>query len=76
MFDTVKKVLVSRFQVPAEDIEPEASLEDLELDSLDLVELATILESEYGVRITDDEIAEAKQVGAVADLAARKAATV
>ena len=41
--------------------------EDLEADSLDLVELTVELEDHYGIRIPDDEAAKIVTVGQAAD---------
>jgi acyl carrier protein len=37
--------------------------EELDVDSLDLVELVQSLEDEYGVRIEDEQLKEVKSVG-------------
>jgi acyl carrier protein len=58
VFDRVKELLVDKFGVPADDITPAATFEDLDLDSLDLVEFALAAEEEMGVRITDEEAEE------------------
>ena len=42
--------------------------EDLDVDSLDLVELAQIVEDEYGVELKGDDIKDVKTVGDVIDL--------
>lgn len=55
IYDRVKDLLVDKFGVPAEDVSPEATFEDLDLDSLDLVEFALAAEEELGVRISDEE---------------------
>ncbi|MEX0659264.1 MAG: acyl carrier protein [Egibacteraceae bacterium] len=55
VYDRVKTLLVDKFGVPEEDLSPEATFEDLDLDSLDLVEFALAAEEELGVRITDEE---------------------
>ena len=52
----------------------EASLEDLDVDSLDLVELAQIVEDEYGVELRGDDVKDVKTVGEVIDLVVAKAA--
>jgi acyl carrier protein len=55
VYDRVKELLVDKFGVPAEDVRPDATFEQLDLDSLDLVEFALAAEEELGVRITDEE---------------------
>ena len=51
----------------------DASLEDLDVDSLDLVELAQIVEDEYGVELKGDDVKDVKTVGDVVDLVVAKA---
>ena len=48
--------------------------EDLEADSLDLVELVVELEDSYGIRIPDDQAARILTVGQAADFVASHAA--
>ncbi len=47
--------------------------EDLEADSLDLVELLVELEDRYGVRIPDEQAARIRTVGQAADYVAARA---
>lgn len=52
----------------------EATLESLDVDSLDLVELAQIVEEEFGVELRGDDVKDVKSVGEVIDLVVAKAA--
>jgi acyl carrier protein len=45
-----------------------ASFEDLDVDSLDLVEVSQIIEDEFGVELEGDDIKDLKAVGEVIDL--------
>jgi acyl carrier protein len=56
-----------------EELSREASLEDLDVDSLDLVELAQIVEDEFGVELRGDDVKDVKTVGEVIDLVVAKA---
>jgi acyl carrier protein len=51
----------------------EADLETLDIDSLDLVELAQIVEDEFGVELRGDDVKDVKTVGEVIDLVVAKA---
>jgi acyl carrier protein len=45
-----------------------ASFEDLDVDSLDLVELAQVVEDEYGVALEGDDVKDLKTIGDAIDL--------
>jgi acyl carrier protein len=49
--DLLHNMLVEEFDIEPELITDEATLEDLDLDSLDLVEIGQVIEQKYGVRI-------------------------
>ncbi len=64
VYEKVKGVLVDKFGVEESEVSLEASFDDLDLDSLDLVEFALAAEEELGVRISDEE---AEQLETLAD---------
>jgi acyl carrier protein len=50
--------------VPAGDVTPEKGfLDDLDVDSLSMVEIATAAEDKFGIRIPDDDLKNLKTVG-------------
>lgn len=50
--------------VAAADVTPEKSfVDDLDIDSLSMVEIAVQAEDKFGVKIPDDELANLKTVG-------------
>lgn len=50
--------------VPVADVQPEKSfIDDLDVDSLAMVEIATAAEDHFGVRIPDDDLKDLKTVG-------------
>lgn len=65
-FERVKDIMVNTFGVEAQRVTGSARLvEDLELDSLDWIELVVVLEREAGVEISETE---AKAIRTVDDL--------
>ena len=60
-----------RFGTPAEVIVPEALLASLDIDSLDLAELAQIVEEKFGVELTGNDL---KDIATIGDLVAAIAA--
>jgi len=51
----------------------DATWEELDVDSLDLVELAQVVEDEYGVQMKEEEIKEITNVGQAVDFVAERA---
>jgi acyl carrier protein len=77
VFEQLKEILVGKFELQAQTVTPAATLSGLELDSLDVVELALVIEKELGVRVSDDELAETDELDAIVRLvAARRQASV
>lgn len=65
-FEEVKKIIVDTLSCDADKVTPEADFsEDLEADSLDLVELHMAFEDALDVKIPDDTLANLKTVGDV-----------
>ena len=55
-YDRLKKLVVEQLGVDEEEVKPEASfVDDLNADSLDLVELIMSLEEEFGMEISDED---------------------
>jgi acyl carrier protein len=73
LFARFRKCAVDVLSVSDDQVVPEASFaDDLDADSLDLVELVMALEEEFGVEVPEDELAEVKTVGQAYDLVAGK----
>ncbi|WP_249020423.1 acyl carrier protein [Conexibacter sp. S30A1] len=64
---------LASFGPDAADIAPESTFEELDIDSLDLVELAQIVEDEYGVVLKGEDMKELKTVGEAVDLITERA---
>lgn len=62
-----------KFGTPAEAITPDATFEALEVDSLDLVEMAQIVEDEFGVELTGTDVKGIATIGDLIDLIVSRA---
>jgi acyl carrier protein len=62
--DRVRRLISRNLSVAEETVVPTASLiADLGADSLDTVELLMSLEDEFGIQLTDDQVASIQTVG-------------
>jgi acyl carrier protein len=62
-YDRLKKIIVEQLGVDEEEVNPTASfVEDLNADSLDLVELIMSLEEEFGMEISDEDAEKIQKV--------------
>ena len=65
---TVKDIVVEQLDATPEDISLETSFtDDLQADSLAIVELVLALEEKFDVKIPDDEVDKIKTVGDAID---------
>ena len=65
---------LASFGPDADQVTRDATFEELDIDSLDLVELAQIVEDEYGVELKGDDMKNMKSVGDAIDLVVARAA--
>ena len=56
-FENVRNIIVETLSCDADDVKPETSLiEDLDADSLEIVELSMALQESLGVGIEDEDL--------------------
>lgn len=68
MYEILKDMLVSKLKVSPEQVTLQSTKEDIDLDSLAVVELSLLFETELGIHISDDELIEAPTVGGIVSL--------
>jgi acyl carrier protein len=77
VLERIREHLSTELEIDPARIEPETRFkEDLETDSLDLVELVVELEDRYGIRIPDEQAARILTVGQAAEYVAAHAAEI
>ncbi len=55
IFETVKAIVVEQLGRKPEDVKRDTTFKDLDIDSLDMVELIMAVEEEFEISINDDE---------------------
>ena len=71
----INETLAEEFEVEVSEIIPEANIkETLQLDSLSLVDMVALIESEFGVKIKGTEMLQVQTFQALYDFIAERAA--
>jgi acyl carrier protein len=76
LLDQFRDILVDTLKIAPESITPEATREDIELDSLAVVELSLLLKAEFGLDVSDDDLLEAETVADMVALLEERSAKV
>jgi acyl carrier protein len=76
VYTRTKDLLVEKFGIDDAEVRPDATFEELDLDSLDLVEFALAAEEEFGVRISDEEAEEFETLGDAVSMVESRLTTV
>ena len=73
LIEKVNSVLAEEFEAEISDITPDANIkETLQLDSLSLVDMVALIESEFGVKIAGNEVGTISNISEIAKLCAKK----
>ena len=73
--ERVNEIMVDTLNLDAEKLTPDADLvKDLDVDSIDVVELAMALEEEFGLTIPDEDIEKLTTLGKISAYIDQKAA--
>lgn len=64
IFESVRNILVDQLGIDDESVKMDSNfIDDLNADSLDIVELVMAMEQEFGISIPDEEAERIKTVG-------------
>ncbi len=74
VLEKVKDIVSEQLNVDKEIIKPETTFEDLEADSLDVVELIMKLEEEFDIEIPDEDAEKIRVVGSAVEYIKEKLA--
>ena len=67
VFEKVKALVADQLSIDPSVITMETKFEDLNADSLDVVEVIMALENEFDIEIPDEEAEKIKNIGSVVD---------
>ena len=70
VFEKVRNIVAEQLDVEPETITTETRFEDLNADSLDVVEVIMALEDEFGITIPDETAEQMKNIGAAVEFIA------
>ena len=64
VFDKLKEIIMDRLDVEEDEVTMDANIqEDLDADSLDMVDLVMSVEEEFDLKIEDEDVEKIKTVG-------------
>ncbi|NLT95770.1 MAG: acyl carrier protein [Clostridia bacterium] len=66
-FEKIKSIVVEQLGVDPDDVTLDTSFEDLNADSLDVVELVMALEEEFDIEIPDEDAEKIRSIGAAVE---------
>lgn len=73
-YDRLAEILVHRFDIEPEAVRPDSTFEELEMDSLFLVEFMLVVQKELGATVDEEDAGPKDTIAGVAELIDRRAA--
>ena len=66
IFEKIRDLLAEQLDIPADSITPESDIiDDLESDSLTVLDMVMTLEDEFDIEIPDEDVEKLRTVGSV-----------
>jgi acyl carrier protein len=73
IFELIKEFFVDEFEIPEDKINPKSNLfEDLDLDSIDALDMVGMLESKLDIEVEETEIADIRTIEDVINFILKK----
>ena len=68
MIEKISKIIAEQLCAEIEDVKPESNIiDDLNADSLSVVEILMAIEEEFGLKVPDEDVQSLKTVKDIAD---------
>lgn len=67
-YDQLADILINQFEVRPDEIRPDMTFGELDLDSLFLVELGLVVKRDLGVKLSEDDATPRSTIADVAEL--------
>ena len=55
-FETLRTIIVSKFEKTAADVTPDATFESLDIDSLDTFDIIFDAEEKFGIKVPNEQV--------------------
>ena len=73
VFDKIRQIISDYYEIDPEEITMETSIaDDLDADSLDMVDLTITIEDEFDIVIPDEDVEELRTIADVVDYIERR----
>lgn len=66
-FEKIRAMICEQYEIDEDEVTPETVLEDLNFDSLDMIEIAMDIEDEFNVEVPDEVLEKFVTIGDIVE---------
>ena len=66
-FEKIRAMICEQYEIDEDEVTPETALEDLNFDSLDMIEIAMDIEDEFNVEVPDEVLEKFVTIGDIVE---------
>ena len=66
-FEKIRAMICEEYEIDEDEVTPETNLEDLNFDSLDMIEIAMDIEDEFNVEVPDEVLEKFITIGDIVE---------